>query len=62
METYLSLLEDSDEIEEVRKEIFSYHEKFQKDLDKLQNHSAEILDGQSEETINLYFKLVEIMN
>ena len=36
----------------------SFHQKFQKDFEKLEAQQAEILDGQTPETIDLCFKII----
>lgn len=49
-------------MEELQREIQSYHIKFEKDMIKLQEIEGEVIENSDEQVMQLYFKVVEFFN
>lgn len=62
IDTLLGALEDGEDAEELQREVQASHLKFEKDLNKLEQQQLEMIEGQPEEIIELYFKILEFLN
>jgi branched-subunit amino acid aminotransferase/4-amino-4-deoxychorismate lyase len=49
-------------VEELQREIQSYHIKFDKDMKKLEEIEGEVIENNDEQLMHLYFKVVEFFN
>lgn len=62
IENLAGLFEDIDDIDELQKEVNSFHQKFQMDSDKLLSQQEAFLDGQDTAIIDLCFKLIQFFD
>lgn len=62
IDTLLGILEDYESVEELQREIQSYHLKFEKDEQKLGEIAGEVTESGDEELVKLYFKVAEFLH